>query len=106
LSAIATTLDFFPSTSRQALKDPLWRAAMTEEHHALLDNRTWTLVPRPPRANIITGKWIFRNKFHFDGTLARRKARWVVRGYSQRLGIDYDETFSPIVKHTTIRLVL
>jgi hypothetical protein len=79
---------------------------MAEEHHALLDNRTWTLVPRPPRANIVTGKWIFRNKFHSDGTLARRKTQWVVRGYSQRPGIDYDETFSPVVKHATIRLVL
>jgi hypothetical protein len=48
----------------------------------------------------------FCNKFHSDGTLAHRKARWVVRGYSQRPGIDYDETFSPVAKHATIRLVL
>jgi hypothetical protein len=79
---------------------------MIEEHQALLHNRTRTLVPHPPRANVVTGKWIFRNKFHSDGTLARRKARWVVRGYSQRPGIDYDEMFNPIIKHATIRLVL
>jgi hypothetical protein len=55
---------------------------------------------------MVTGKWIFQNKFHSNGTLARRKVRWVVQGYSQRPGIDYDETFNPVVKHATIRLVL
>ena len=88
------------------MQDSRWRAAMDEEYKALMDNNTWSLVPRPPRANIVTGKWIFRQKFHSDGTLARYKARWVVRGYSQRPGIDYDETFSPVVKPATIRLVL
>ncbi|KAK1677279.1 hypothetical protein QYE76_038127 [Lolium multiflorum] len=100
------SVDKVPTTARQALQDPLWRAAMAAEHKALIDNGTWSLVPRPPRANVVTGKWIFRHKFHSDGSLARRKARWVVRGYSQRPGIDYDETFSPVVKPATIRLVL
>ncbi|KAK1695760.1 hypothetical protein QYE76_012457 [Lolium multiflorum] len=100
------SVDKVPTTARQALQDPLWRAAMAAEHKALIDNGTWSLVPRPPRANIVTGKWIFRHNFHSDGSLARRKARWVVRGYSQRPGIDYDETFNPVVKPATIRLVL
>ncbi|KAK1604649.1 hypothetical protein QYE76_028322 [Lolium multiflorum] len=92
--------------SHEAMQDPNWRSAMADEHHALLNNNTWSLVPRPPGANIVTGKWIFRHKFHSDGTLARYKARWVVRGYSQHPGIDYDEMFSLVVKPATIRLVL
>jgi len=79
---------------------------MAEEYKALVDNDTWRLVSRPPGANVVTGKWIFRHKFHSDGTLARHKARWVVRGFTQRHGIDYDETFSPVVKPATIRVVL
>ncbi|KAK1697002.1 hypothetical protein QYE76_013699 [Lolium multiflorum] len=106
LSAVDSVPDVVPTTFRQAMQDPQWRAAMSDEYQALVNNDTWSLVPRPPRANIVTGKWIFRQKFHSDGTLARNKARWVVRGYSQRPGIDYEETFSPVVKPATIRLVL
>ena len=79
---------------------------MADEYKALVDNGTWRLVSHPPGANIVTGKWIFKHKFHLDGSLARHKARWVVRGFSQRHGIDYDKTFSPVVKPTMIRVVL
>jgi hypothetical protein len=100
------TVDAVPTMARQALQDPLWRAAMANEHQALVDNGTWSLMPRPPRANVVTGKWIFHHKFHSDGSLAMRKARWVLHGFSQHPSIDYDKTFSPIVKPSTIRLVL
>ncbi|KAK1613636.1 hypothetical protein QYE76_019153 [Lolium multiflorum] len=106
LSAVDSVTDIVPTTFRQAMQDPQWRASMSAEYQALIDNNTWSLVPRPLRANVVTGKWIFLQKFHSDGTLARNKARWVVRGYSQRPGIDYEETFSPVVKPATIRLVL
>ena len=79
---------------------------MQEEFDALQSNKTWELVPRPPRANVISGKWVFRHKLRPDGTLDRYKARWVVRGFHQRQGIDYDQTFSPVVKPATIRVVL
>ena len=56
---------------------------MEEEFAALLQNDTWDLVLRPPRANIVFGKWIFKHKFCVDGSLERYKARWVLRGFSQ-----------------------
>ncbi|WVZ98005.1 hypothetical protein U9M48_043498 [Paspalum notatum var. saurae] len=79
---------------------------MIDEYRALIANATWRLVPRPPGANVVTGKWIFKHKFHSDGTLARHKVYWVVRGFSQQPSVDYDETFSPVVKPATIRVVL
>ncbi|CAN6193737.1 unnamed protein product [Urochloa humidicola] len=79
---------------------------MEDEYNALLKNGTWDLVPRPPRANIVTGKWIFKHKFQADDTLERYKTRWVLRGFTQRPGIDFDETFSPVIKPATVRTVL
>jgi hypothetical protein len=102
----ATSTSPVPSNYRSALADPNWRAAMADEYQALVANGTWKLVPRPPGVNVVSGKWIFKHKYHSDGTLARHKARWVVRGFSQQYGIDYDETFSPVVKPATIRTVL
>jgi len=95
-----------PATYRSALADPNWRAAMVEEYKALIDNGTWRLVPRPPRANVVSGKWIFKHKYHSNCSLARHKARWVVCGFSQQHSIDFDETFSLVVKPATIRVVL
>jgi hypothetical protein len=79
---------------------------MKSEFDALQANHTWTLVSRPPGARIITSKWVFKHKMNPDGTLARYKARWVVRGFNQRPGVDFGETFSPVVKPATIRTVL
>jgi hypothetical protein len=79
---------------------------MLEEYDALLQNHTCDLVPRPRQANIVTGKWIFKHKFSADGTLERYKARWVLRRFTQHPGIDFTETFSPVVKPATVRTVL
>src|SRR3954469_1980747 len=79
---------------------------MCEEFDTLQCNRTWQLVPRPPRANVITGKWVFRVKTRPDGSLERYKARWMVRGFHQRAGMDFTDTFAPVVKLGTIRAVL
>ncbi|XP_066364959.1 uncharacterized mitochondrial protein AtMg00810-like [Miscanthus floridulus] len=79
---------------------------MELEFDALQCNRTWRLVDRPPGTNIVSGKWVFRHKLNPNGSLECYKARWVVRGFTQRAGIDFSETFSPVIKPTTIRTVL
>ena len=79
---------------------------MEDEYAALLSNKTWDLIPRPPRANVVTGKWIFKHKLNSDGTLDKYKARWVLQGFTQRPGVDFDETFNPVIKATTVHYVL
>jgi hypothetical protein len=64
------------------------------------------LVPRPQGSNVVTGKWVFTHKLRADGTLDHYKARWVLQGFTQRPGVDYDKTFNPVVKSTTVRTVL
>lgn len=102
----AAVMSPLPKTYRSALADPNWRDAMIEEFSALQANHTWDLVPRPASANVVTGKWVFRHKLSPTGDLERYKARWVLRGFTQRPGIDFAETFSPVVKPATIRTVL
>lgn len=79
---------------------------MQDEYNALIDSNTWELVPRPQNANIIRSLWIFWHKKKSDGSFERHKTRLVGDGRSQREGVDCDETFSPVVKPATIRVVL
>lgn len=95
-----------PSSHIQAANDPNWNPAMKEEYEAQIASGTWTVVPRPPNTNIVRSMWLFRHKFDADGRLSRYKARLVANGKSQQVGIDCDETFSPVVKPGTIRTVL
>lgn len=95
-----------PSTLDEALRDHNWAAAMNNEHQALLRNRTWHLVPHPKGKNIIGCKWVYKVKRKADDTINRYKAHLVAKGFKQRYGIDYEDTFSPVVKATTIRLIL
>ncbi|KAJ6861975.1 retrovirus-related pol polyprotein from transposon RE2 [Populus alba x Populus x berolinensis] len=95
-----------PTSIAQALKDPNWRVAMSAEYNALVSNGTWELVYPTTATNIVGCKWIFRIKRDSNGFVDRYKARLVAKGFHQRPGVDYIETFSPVIKPTTIRLVL
>ncbi|KAK1610461.1 hypothetical protein QYE76_034134 [Lolium multiflorum] len=95
-----------PTSIGEALADPKWKAAMDEEYQALKQNNTWHLVPAGVGKNVIDCKWVYKVKHRADGSIDRYKARLVAKGFKQRYGIDYEDTFSPVVKAATIRLVL
>lgn len=95
-----------PTCFTSANKSPIWRKAMVEELNALIRNGTWSLHPVTPSMNIVGYKWVFRIKHRADGSIERYKAHLVAKGFHQQEGLDYFETFSPVVKPTTIRTVL
>ncbi|WVZ51017.1 hypothetical protein U9M48_002209 [Paspalum notatum var. saurae] len=91
-----------PSNLQEALENKNWKQAMDEEYMALVKNKTWHLVPPRQGQNIIDCKWVYKIKYKADVSIDRYKARLVPKGFS----IDYEDTFSPVVKVDTIRTML
>jgi len=95
-----------PSSVEEAMKQQEWKEAMESELKSIEKNQTWELVNLPEGKNVIGLKWIFKTKFLADGSIQKCKARPVVRGYAQQHGIDYEETFSPVARFETVRVIL
>ena len=98
-----------PCTYAQAINGPereKWLQAMQSEWDSLKSNKTWKLVYPPPNRSILKGRWVFKKKLGVDGKIARYKARWVVKGFLQRQGIDYNETYSGVIKPITSNILL
>ncbi|WRX09128.1 Integrase [Theobroma cacao] len=95
-----------PNSYEDAAVHEHWVTAIKEKLNMIVKNKTWSLVDRPKDRQLIGVKWIFKRKLNPDGTLNRYKARLVVKGYSQILGIDFQETFAPVARLDTIRLLI
>lgn len=95
-----------PQSYSEAAAHPLWLEAMNKELQALDSNHTWDLVDLPPGKKAIGSRWVFKVKLKADGSLERCKARLVAKGFNQKYGIDYHETFSPVIKMSSVRCVL
>ena len=95
-----------PNSVQEALTDPMWKAAMNEEMKSLQKNETWELVDRPPGKKPIGCWWVYTLKHKADGTIEHFKERLMAKGYTQTYGIDYTDTFSPVAKINTVRVLL
>lgn len=105
----ALTVSSDPIDRRDALSRPdknEWIKSMDEEMEALKKNKTWVLVPLPQGRKTVSCKWVLRTKVKPDGSLDRYKGRLVARGFSQTHGVDYHETYSPVVRYESIRTIL
>ncbi|KAL4038580.1 hypothetical protein IC575_002202 [Cucumis melo] len=94
-----------PANYAEAKKDQRWIAAMEEELSMIEKNKTWILVDIPQDRKVIGVKWVFRTKLNADGSINKHKARLVVKGYAQIFGVDYSDTFAPVARMDTIRLL-
>ncbi|CAL8075673.1 unnamed protein product [Prunus armeniaca] len=95
-----------PISVTEALNDSKWKEAMNEEMRALQKNGTWELVSLPHGKKTVECRWIYIVKLKADGSIERYKARLVAKGYTKRYGINYQETFAPVAKIKTIRVLL
>ena len=95
-----------PKTVGEALKKPVWKAAILEEIGALEKNRTWEVVERLKDKAVVGCKWVFTVKCKANGTIERYKARLIAKGYTQTYGVDYQEMFAPVAKINMVRVLL
>ncbi|CAN6557534.1 unnamed protein product [Malus baccata var. baccata] len=95
-----------PTRVEEALKDPKWATAMDEEMMALHKNDTWEVTNLPKGKKPVGCRWVFTIKYKADESVDRYKARLVAKGYTQTYGVDYQETFSPVAKMNTVRVLI
>lgn len=98
-----------PTTYEEAINSPhadKWIEAMISEYGYLMENETWELEEAPSGRKLIKNKWVYTLKRDDAGNIIKYKARLVAKGFSQQSGIDYDETFSPVVRYSSMRLLL
>jgi hypothetical protein len=88
------------------MQDPTWVDAMVEEYDSIVKNSAWEIVPRPFDKSVVDSRWIYIVKQVVDGSVEKYKSRFVARGFSQIKGIDYDETFAPVTRYSSIRSIL
>ena len=100
------SMEIEPKTFQQAMKSDKWKKTVNVELEAMEQNRTWDIVSLPVGKNVVGCRWIFTIKYNADGTVERNKGRLVAQGFTQQEGIDYLDTFSPVAKLTSVKLLL
>ena len=103
-TALATLHE--PHTYREASTDPLWQIAMKEELDTLSKNHTWDLVTLPPGKSLVGCKWIYKIKTRSYGSIESYKAPLIAKVFTQEYEIDYEETFAPIARISSVRALL
>ena len=99
-------VDKEPTCFEYATNRKEWVDAMVEEYQSIIKNDVWEINPRQKEKSVVSSKWIFKTKHSIDGSIEKYKARFVARGFSQKEGIDYEETFAPVARYTSSRTVL
>ena len=106
VALLCDIIDKEPSSYEEAAEKKEWKDSMIEEYHSIMKNYVWGIVPRPEEFSVMTSKWIYKIKHVADDSIEKHKARFMARGFSQKEGIDYKETFAPATRYTSIRSIL
>jgi hypothetical protein len=103
---VSNIIDAKHSSYEEVVEKKVWQDAMIEEYQSIMKNDVWDIVPRPKEKSVVTSKWLYKIKHATDGSIEKFKARFVARGFSQKEGIDYEETFAPVERYTSIRATM
>ena len=106
---VALLCDFIdkePSNYEEATEWKEWKDSMIKEYQSIMKNDVWDVVPRLEGKYVVSSKWIYKIKHATDGRIDKYKERFLAHGFAQKEGIDYEETFAPIARYTSIRSIL
>jgi hypothetical protein len=106
MALMCDLLEKEPACLEEAIQKKEWADATTEEYQSIIKNDVWEIVPRPKSKDVVSSKWLFKIKHVVDGSIEKYKARFFTRDFSQKEGIDYEETFSPVARYTSIRTII
>ena len=106
LALMCDLVDQKPACFEEVVKKKEWVEAMTEEYHSIMKNDVWSIVPRPKDKAVVSSKWLYKIKHALDGSIEKYKAKFVARSFSRKEGINYEETFAPIARYTSIRALM
>jgi hypothetical protein len=106
MALMCDILDEEPTCFEEDIQKKEWADAMTEEYQSIIKNNVWEIVPRPKSKDVVSSKWLFKIKHVANGSIEKYKAIFVAHGFSQKEGIDYEETFALVAKYTSIRTII
>jgi hypothetical protein len=95
-----------PTFFEESIQKKEWENSMTEEYQSIINNDVWEIVPKSKNKDVVSSKWLYKIKHVADGSIEKHKASFVSRGFSQKEHIDYEETFSPVSRYTSIRTII
>jgi hypothetical protein len=99
-------LEMEPTCFEEAIQKKEWADAMTEEYQSIIKNDVWEIIPRTKRKDVVSSKWLFKIKHVVDGSIEKYKSRFVACGFSQKEGIDYEDTFALVSRYTSIKTII
>ena len=95
-----------PSLFEEAAQHDVWQEAIVEEYDSIMKNRVWEGMPRPKGKKVVGSKWIYKVKHATNGSMEKYKVRFMEKGFSQKEGIDYEETFAPVSSYSSIQTII
>ena len=105
MAMVTSIIESEPSSYEESASQQVWREAMVE-YASIMENDVWEVVPRPEGKSVVTSRWLCKIKHAADGNIEKYNARFVARDFSQVEGVDYDETFAPVARYSSIRSVI
>ena len=106
MALMCDLVDKEPTCFEEAIKQKGWANAMVEEYQSIIKNEVWEVVPRPKDKSVVSSKWIFKYKHLENGSIEKYKEKFVSREFSQKEGINYENTFAPVARYTSIITIL